>query len=150
MNATAITLPSPKQAWSAHAYYVYCAQGHPTGDEALVRRIQAVPMRVMSEESNAPKVEVKTLSLHGLHRLFHYMKDGMHDRVAAKLARSRVKFPHWWDDRNLIMGKSTKNEFVARVMDHMAGQDEPVGSNQPTWNPPRSGIGSKPDTRFHI
>ena len=48
------------------------------------------------------------------------------------------------------MGKFTKNEFVARVMDHMPDQDEPVGSNPPTWNFPRSGIGSKTDTPFNI
>ena len=32
----------------------------------------------------------------------------------------------------------------------MADQDERVGSNPPTWNFSRSGIGSKPDTPFHI
>ena len=32
----------------------------------------------------------------------------------------------------------------------MADQDEPVASNPPTWNFPRSGIGSKPDTPFNI
>ena len=35
-------------------------------------------------------------------------------------------------------------------MDHMAGQDEPVGSNPRTSNFPRSGIRSKPDTPFNI
>ena len=62
----------------------------------------------------------------------HYMKDGMHGRVAAKQAKSRVKSRHWWDNHNLITGKFTKNAFVARLMDHMADQDEPVGSNPPT------------------
>ena len=33
-----------------------------------------------------------------------YMKDEMHDRVAPKQARSRVKSPQWWDDENLIRG----------------------------------------------
>ena len=50
----------------------------------------------------------------------------------------------------MITGKFNKNEFVATVMDHMADQDEPVGSNPPTWNFPRSGIRSKPDTPFNI
>ena len=107
-------------------------------------------MRVLFEESNDPKVEVKTLSFDEIDRVVHYMNDGMHDRVAAKQARSRVKSPHWWDDQNLITGKFTKNKFVARVMDHMANQDEPVGSNPPTWNFPPSGIGSKPDSPFNI
>ena len=70
--------------------------------------------------------------------------------MAAKQARTRVKSPHWWDAHNLITGKFAKNEFVATVMDHMAGQDEPAGSNPPTWNFPRSGIGSKRDTPFNI
>ena len=109
-----------------------------------------MPMRVMFEEGNDPKAEVKTLMFEEINRVVHYMKDGMHDRVAAKQARSRVKSSQRWDDQNLVMGKFTKNEFVARVMDHMADQDEPVGSNPPTWNFPHSGIGSKPDTPFNI
>ena len=106
-----------------------------------------MPMRVMLEESKDPKVEVKTLTFDEVDRVVHYMKDGMHDRVAAKQARSRVKSPHWWDDQNLITGKITKNNLVARVM---ADQDEPVGSNPPPWNFPPSGIRSKPDTPLNI
>ena len=150
LDATGTSLPSPGQAWSTHAYFVDGAQCHPTGDEALIHRVQAVPMRVNFEESNDPKVEVQTLSFDKIDRVVHYMKDGMHDRVAAKQARSRVKSPHWWDDQNLITGKFTKDEFLARVMDHMADQEEPVGSNSPTWKFPRSGIGSKLETPFNI
>ena len=73
----------------------------------------------------------------------------MHDHMATKQARSRVKYPHWWDNQNLITRKFTKNEFVARVMDHMADQDEPVGSNPPTWNFPGSDIILKADTPFN-
>ena len=79
-----------------------------------------MPMRVVFEESKNPKVGINTLSFNEIDQVVHYMKDGMHDRVAAKQARARVKSPHWWDDQNLIKGKFTKNEFVARVMDHMA------------------------------
>ena len=104
----------------------------------------------MFEESNDPKEEVKTLSFDENDRVVHYMKNGMHDRVAAKQARSRVQSPNWSDHQNLITGEFTKNESVARVMDHMDDQDEPVGSNPPTWNFPPSGIGSKPDTPFNI
>ena len=150
MDATGTSLPSPGQAPSTHAYYVDRAQCHFTGDEALIRRIQAMPMRVMFEESNNPKVDVKTLSFDEIDRVVHYMKDGMHDPVAAKQARSQVKSPNWWDDQNLITAKFTKNEFVARVINHGADQDEPVGSNPPTGNFPRSGIGSKHDTPFNI
>ena len=127
MDATGTSLPSVGQAWSAHAYYVDGAQSPLTGDEALIWRIQALPMSVIFQESNDPKVEVKTLSFDEIDRVVHYMKDGMHDRVAGKLARGLVTSPHWWDDHILITGKFTKNEFVARVMNHMALQDEPVG-----------------------
>ena len=109
-----------------------------------------MPMRVMFEESNDPKVEVKTLSFDEIDRVVHYMKDGMHYCVAAKQGRNRVKSPHWWEDQILIPGKFTKNEVVARSMDHIADQNEPVGSNPPTWNFSRSGIGSKHDTPFNI
>ena len=126
------------------------AQSHAMGNDALILRIPAVPMRVMFEESNHRKVEVKTLSFDEIDRVVQYMKDGMHDHGAAKQARGRVKSPHWWDDQNLITGKFTKNEFVVRVMDHMADQHELVGSNPPTCNFPRSGIGSKTDTPLNI
>ena len=129
-----------------HAYYVDRAQCHPTRDEALIWRIQAVPINVMFKESNDPKVRFTTLLFDEIDRVVHYMKDVMHDRVAAKQARSRVKSRHWWDDQNLITEKFTKNEFVARVMDNMADQDELVGSNPATWNFPRSRTGSKPAT----
>ena len=80
-------------------------------------------MRVMFEESNNPKVDVKTLSFDEIDHVVHYMKDGMHDCVAAKQARSRVKSPNWWDYQNLITGKFTENKLVARMMDHIADQD---------------------------
>ena len=139
MGATGTSLPSPGQALSTGAYYMDGAQCHPTGDEALIRRIQAVPMRVMSGEGNDPKVEVKVLSFDEIDRVVHYMKDGMHDRVAAKQARSRVKSRHWWDNQNLSTGKCTETEFVAGMMDHMAYQDEPVGCNPPTCKSPTVG-----------
>ena len=53
-----------------------------------------MPMRVMFEESNDRKVKVKTLSFDEIDCVVHFMKDGMHDRVAAKRAGSRVKSPH--------------------------------------------------------
>ena len=67
----------------------------------------------------------------------------MHDRVAAKKRRAMVTSPHWWDDKMLVTGKCEKDEFVARVMDHIADQyDGPVGSDPPTWGFPRVGTGS--------
>ena len=61
----------------------------------------------------------------------------MHDRVAVKKRRAMVTSPHWWDDKMLVTGKYEKDEFVARVMDHIADQyDGPVGSDPPTWGFP--------------
>ena len=62
MDRAGISWPSLEEAGSTPAYYVDVAQSYPTGDEALTGRIQAVSMRVMFEESNDPRVEVKTLS----------------------------------------------------------------------------------------
>ena len=43
----------------------------------------------------------------------------------------------------LVTGKYKKDEFVARVMDHIADHyDGPVGSDPPTWDFPRMGAGS--------
>ena len=55
MDAIGSPLPSPGQTWSTRAYYVDAAQSHPTGNEAWIRRIQAVVMSVMLEASNDPK-----------------------------------------------------------------------------------------------
>ena len=48
--------------------------------------------------------------------------------------------PHCWHDRELVIGKFEKNEFVARVMDHLIHQ---FSSDPPT----RSflGVGDKVD-----
>ena len=73
----------------------------------------------------------------------NYMRIGMHDRLAAKKGRAMVTSPHWWDDKMLVTGKYKKDDFVARVMDHIADQyDGLVGSDPPTWNSPRMGAGS--------
>ena len=54
-----------------------------------------------------------------------------------------VTSPHWWDDKMLVTGKYEKDEFVARVMDHIADQyDGPVGSDPPMWDFPRMGADS--------
>ena len=56
-----------------------------------------MPMSVMFEESNDPKVEVEILLFDQIHRIVHYMKDGMDDRVAAKQART---------GSNLLIGRT--------------------------------------------
>ena len=131
MDAKGVSMPSPGQAWGTKAFLVDGAQPQPTGDEAFIRRVEAVPMRVMFE----PK-EGKDQPIDGIHILSHseidhvvnYMRMGMHDRVAAKKGRAMVTSPHWWEDKRLVTGKYEKDEFVVRVMDHIADQyDGPLG-----------------------
>ena len=60
--------------------------------------------------------------------------------MAARKERAQAKSPHWWDHRELVTGKFEKDEFVARVMDHLADQyDGPIGSDPPPWGFPRVG-----------
>ena len=122
------------------------AQAQPTGDEAFIRRVDAVPMRVMfepKEETDQPMDGIDVLSYAEIDHVVNYMRMGMHDRVAAKKRRAMVTSPHWWDDKMLVSGKYEKDEFVARVMDHIADQyDGAVGSDPPTWDFLRTGAGS--------
>ena len=121
-------------------------QAQPTDDEAFIRRVEAVPMRVMfepKEGTDQPVDGIDVLSHAEIHHVLNYMRMGMHDRVAAKKGRAMVTSPHWWDDKMLVTSKYEKDEFVARVMDHIADQyDGPVGSDAPAWDFPRMGAGS--------
>ena len=49
INAKGLSMPSPGQAWGTKAFLVDGAQAQPMGDEAFIRRVEAVPMRVMFE-----------------------------------------------------------------------------------------------------
>ena len=103
-------------------------------------------MRVMfepKEGTDQPMDGIDVLSHAEIDHVVSYMRMGMHDRVAAKKGRAMVTSPHWWDDKMLVTGKYEKDEFVARVMDHIADQyDGLVGSDPPTWDFPRMGAGS--------
>ena len=118
----------------------------PTGDEAFISRVETVRMRVMfepKERTDQPMDGIDVLSHAEIDHVVNYMRMGMHDRAAAKKRRAMVTSPHWWDDKMLVDGKYEKDEFVARVMDHIADQyDGPVGSDPPTWDFPRMGAGS--------
>ena len=122
------------------------AQAQPTGDEAFIRRVGAVPMRVMfepKEGTDQPIDGIEILSHSEIDHIVNYMRIGMHDRVAAKNSRDMVTSPHWWDDKRLVTSKYEKDELVARVMDHIADQyDGPVRSDPPTRDSPRTGAGS--------
>ena len=146
IDAKGLSMPSPGQAWGTKAFLVDGAQAQPTGDEAFIRRVKAVPMRVMFEPNEGidqPMDGIDVLSHAEFDHVVNYMRMGMHDRVAAKKRQALVTSPHWWDDKMLVTGKYEKDEFVARVMDHIADQYEgPVGSDPPTWDFPRMGAGS--------
>ena len=146
IDAKGVSMPSPGQAWGTKAFLVDGAQAQPTGDEAFIRRFEAVPMRVMfepKEGTDQPVDGIDILSHSEIDDVVNYMRMGMHDRVAAKKKRAMVTSPHWWDDKMLVTGKYEKDEFVARVMDHIADQyDGPVGSDPPTWDFPRMGAES--------
>ena len=146
IDAKGVSMPSPGQAWGTKAFLVDGAQAQPTGDEAFIRRVEAVPMKVMfepKEGTDQPIDGIDVLSHAEIDDVVNYMRMGMHDRVAAKKRRAMVTSPHWWDDKMLVTGKYEKDEFVARVMDHIADQyDGPVGSDPPTWGFPRVGTGS--------
>ena len=99
-----------------------------------------MPMMVMFEEKSDATETVDVLSHSEIHRVIAYMRMGMHDRVAAREERAQAKSPHWWDDRELVTGKFEMDEFVARVMDHLADQyDGPIGADPLTWGFPRGG-----------
>ena len=146
IDAKGFSMPSPGQAPGTKAFLVDGAQAQPTGDEAFIRRVGAGPMRVMfepKEGTDQPMDGSDVLSHAEIDHVVNYMRIGMHDRVAAKKGRAMVTSPHWWDDKMLVTGRYEKDEFVARVMDHIADQyDGPVGSDPPTWDFPRMGAGN--------
>ena len=141
MDAKGLSMPSLGQALGTKAFLMDGVQAQPTGDEAFIRRVEAVPMRVMfepKEGTDQPIHGIDILSHSEIDNVVNYMRMGMHDRVAAKKGRDMVTSPHWWDDKMLVTGKYEKDEFVARVMDHIADQnDGSVGSDAPTWDFPR-------------
>ena len=87
IDAKGLSMPSPGQAWGTKAFLVDGAQAHPTGDEAFIRRVEAVPMRVMFEPKEGKNQQmdgIDVLSHAEIYHVVNYMRMGMHDRVAAK------------------------------------------------------------------
>ena len=121
IDAKGVSMPPPGQAGGTKAFLVDGAQAQPTGAEAFIRRVEAVPMRVMFEHkegTDQPVDGIDILSHSEIDDVVNYMRMGMHDCVAAKKRRAMVTSPHWWDDKMLVTGKYEKDEFVAMVMDH--------------------------------
>ena len=146
IDAKGFSMPSPGQAWGTKAFLVDEAQAQPTGDEAFICRVEAVPMQAMfepKEMANQPMDGIDVLSHAQIHHVVIYMRMGMHDCVAAKKGRDMVTSLHWWDDKMLVTGKYEKDEFVTRVLHHIADQyDGLVGSDPPKWDFSRMGAGS--------
>ena len=146
IGAEGLSMPSPSQAWGTKAFLMDGAQAQPTGDEAFIRRVEAVPMQLifeLKERKDQPMDGIDVLSHAEVDHVINYMPMRMHDRVAAKKGRDMVTSQHWWDDKMLVTGKYEKDEFVARVKDHIADKyDDPVGSDPSTWDFPRMGAGS--------
>ena len=122
IDANSIPMPAQVQAWSRKAFFLDGSQCKPTGDEAFIRRVEAVPMRVMVEEKSEATERVGVCTQSEIDRIVAYMRMGMHERAAAQKERAQGKSPHSLDDRELLTGKFEKDEFVARVMDHFTDQ----------------------------
>ena len=146
IDAKGVSMPPLDQAWGTKAFLVDGAQAQPTGDEAFIRRVEAVPMKIMfepKEGTDQPIDGIDVLSDAEIDDVVNYMRMGMHDRVAAKKRRAVVTSLHWWEDKMLVTRKYEKDEFVARVMDHIADQyDGLVGSDPPTLDFSRMGAGN--------
>ena len=100
INAKGIPMPAPGKAWSTKAFLVDCSQCQPTGDEAFIRRVEAVPMRVMFEQKSDPTESVDVLCHWEIDLVVAYMRMGIHDRTAARKKRAQAKSSHWWATRS--------------------------------------------------
>ena len=102
IDAKGLSMPSPAQAWGTKAFLADGAQAQPTGDEAIIRRVEAVPMRVMfepKEGTDQPVDGIDVLSHAKIDHVVNYMRMGMHDCEAAKKGQAMVTSLHWWDDK---------------------------------------------------
>ena len=87
IDAKGVSMPPLGQAWGTKAFLVDGAQAQPTGDEAFIRRVEAVPMKVMfepKEGTDQPIDGIDVLSHAEIDDVVNYMRMGMHDRLAAK------------------------------------------------------------------
>ena len=86
IDAKGVSMPSLGQAWGTKAFLVDEGQAQPTGDEAFIRRVGAVPMKVKLEpmEGTDQQVDgIDVLSPAEIDHVVNYMRLGMHDRLAA-------------------------------------------------------------------
>ena len=79
IDAKGVSMPSPGQAWGTKAFLVDGAQAQPTGDEAFVRRVEVVPMKVMfepKEGTDQPIDGIDVLSHAEIDDVVNYMRWG--------------------------------------------------------------------------
>ena len=98
IDAKGVSMPSPGQVLGTKAFLVDGAQIQPAGDEAFIRRVEVVPMKVMfepKEGTDQPIDGIEVLSHAEINDVVNYMRMGMHDRVAAKKRRAMVTSPYF-------------------------------------------------------
>ena len=80
IDAKGVSMPSPGQAWGTKVFLLDGAQAQPTGDEAFIRRVEAVPMKVMFEPKEGrdqPVDGIDVLSHAEIDDVVNYMRTGM-------------------------------------------------------------------------
>ena len=93
IDAKGLSMPFPGQAWGTKAFLVDGAQAQPTGDEAFVRRVEAVPMRVMfepKEGTDQPMDGIDVLSHADIDHVLNYMRMGMRPRRGGPWSHLRI------------------------------------------------------------
>ena len=76
IDAKGIPMPAPGQAWSTKAFLVDGSVCQPSGEEAFIRRVEIVPMRVLFEEKSDPTESIDVLSHSEIDRVFRLHADG--------------------------------------------------------------------------
>ena len=94
IDAKGMPMPAPGQAWSIRAFLVDGSQCQPTGDEAFIRRVAAVPMSLIFGEESDPTTIADVLSHSEIDLVVTHMLMGMHDRSAARKERAQAQSPH--------------------------------------------------------
>ena len=95
-------MPALGQALSTKAFLVDGSQCQPPGDEAFIRRTEAVPMRVMFEEKGDRTESVDVPRHSGNDWDVAYTRIHMHDCRAAWKDRAEAKTPHRSDDPEVL------------------------------------------------
>ena len=154
VDAKGEALPPPAKSWTTTVPYVDGSLAHPESDVGMsaitanvqpeectildhpnysISRIMALLVRDDEETTDGwycpPTMAQDALSPDELDMVCRYMSNRMHLGVACKGPPTKP----WWEDPALLSQHFGKNELVASVLDNLEYQDEPTGSNPPTW-----------------